>query len=74
MTGSILLTQAVCAIVSAKWAMELKFSQAGQLLWGGAALFGGPLVLLLLYVRQLYQRNDARRIERELSRVMAEDL
>jgi hypothetical protein len=41
------------AIVSARWAMELGFSQLGQLLWGLGGLFAGPLVLLILYVRLL---------------------
>jgi hypothetical protein len=43
----------VSAILSAKWAMELGFSQFRQLLWGIAGLFLGPLVLLILYVRLL---------------------
>lgn len=43
----------VCAVISAKWAMDLGFSQLGQVLWGLAGLIGGPLVLLILYVRLL---------------------
>jgi hypothetical protein len=43
----------VCAILSARWAMELGFSQLGQLLWGIAGFLGGPVVLLILYVRLL---------------------
>jgi hypothetical protein len=44
----------MCAVICAKWAMELGFSQLGQVLWGIAGLFAGPLVLLILYVRLLY--------------------
>lgn len=47
----------VCAIISAKWAMELGFSQARQLLWAIAAFFFPPIVLLILYVRMLYVRG-----------------
>ncbi len=43
----------VCAVICAKWAMELGFSQLGQLLWGIAGVFAGPLVMLILYVRLL---------------------
>jgi hypothetical protein len=49
-TGLVLLT---CAVVAAKWASELGFRQTGQVLWGIAGLFLGPLALLLLYVRCL---------------------
>lgn len=43
----------ICGIISAKWAMELRFSQLGQILWGIAGLLLGPLTLLILYIRQL---------------------
>jgi hypothetical protein len=43
----------VCAIICARWAMELGFSQSRQLLWGVAGLVAGPLVMLILYVRLL---------------------
>lgn len=39
------------AIICAKWAMDLGFSQGRQLLWGIAGLIAAPLVLLILYVR-----------------------
>ena len=41
----------VCAIIVAKWAKELGYSQLRQLIWGIAALLLGPIVLLILYVR-----------------------
>jgi hypothetical protein len=43
----------VCAVICAKWAMELGFSQLGQVLWGIAGLLAGPVILLILYVRLL---------------------
>jgi hypothetical protein len=41
----------IAAIICAKWAMDLGFSQFRQLLWGIAGFFAAPLVLLILYVR-----------------------
>jgi hypothetical protein len=41
----------LAAIIAAKWAMELGFSQVQQLLWGFVGLIVGPLILLVLYVR-----------------------
>ena len=41
----------ICAIICAKWAMDLGFSQTRQLLWGIAGLFLAPLILLILYAR-----------------------
>jgi hypothetical protein len=51
--GLTFLLALVTAIVCARWAMELGFSQLGQVLWGLAGLFAGPIVLLILYVRLL---------------------
>ena len=50
----------LCAVLSAKWAMELGFSQFRQVLWGVVGLELGPLALLLLYVRLLRHRQEAR--------------
>jgi hypothetical protein len=41
----------VAAIICAKWAMDLGFSQFRQLLWATAGLVAAPLILLILYVR-----------------------
>jgi hypothetical protein len=48
----------VCALIAARWSMELGFSQFGQLLWGVAGFVGGPVVLLILYVRLLRAAPD----------------
>lgn len=40
-------------VVSAKWAMDLGYSQVRQATWGIAGIVAGPLVLLTLYCRQL---------------------
>jgi Ni/Fe-hydrogenase subunit HybB-like protein len=39
----------VCAIISAKWAMELEYSQVRQLLFLVGGLIMGPIMLLILY-------------------------
>jgi hypothetical protein len=51
------LVALIGGIISAKWAMELGFSQFQQLLWGIAGLIFAPVVLLILYVRMLYVRG-----------------
>jgi hypothetical protein len=48
----------ICAIVCARWAMELGFSQFRQLLWGIFGLVAGPLAMLCLYVRLLRTAPD----------------
>ncbi|MBM4024065.1 MAG: hypothetical protein FJ280_01480 [Planctomycetes bacterium] len=50
MRESILFANVVCAIVSAKWALELGFSQTRQVLFLIGGLLFGPLTLLVLYV------------------------
>ncbi|MFO0914183.1 MAG: hypothetical protein U0795_14585 [Pirellulales bacterium] len=41
----------IAALICAKWAMDLGFSQVRQLLWGIAGFVAAPLILLILYVR-----------------------
>jgi hypothetical protein len=48
----------IAAIICAKWAMDLGFSQLGQLLWGIAGLVAGPLIMLILYVRLIRQKTE----------------
>ena len=40
----------ICAVISAKWAMELGLSQGRQILWGIGGLIFGPLMLLNAYI------------------------
>jgi hypothetical protein len=49
------------AIVAAKWAMDLGFSQFRQLLWGIAGLVAAPLVLLILFLRLIGQASESAR-------------
>ena len=41
----------IAAIICAKWAMDLGFSQLSQLLWGVAGFVAAPLILIILYAR-----------------------
>jgi len=50
MIKSIAVGNVVCAIVCAKWALELGYSQTRQMLFLVAGLLFGPLTLLILYV------------------------
>ncbi len=50
MMESIAVGNVVCAIVSAKWALELGATQVRQILFLLAGLLFGPLTLLVLYV------------------------
>lgn len=49
----------LAAMVAAKWAMDLGFSQFRQLLWGIAGLVAAPLVLLILYIRLISRAPDS---------------
>ena len=51
----------VGTIISAKWAMDLGFSQFRQVLWGIAGLVLALLVLLILYVRLISQAPESAR-------------
>ena len=44
-----------CGVISARCAMDLDYSQSRQIICGIGGLFLGPLMLLVLYVRLLYQ-------------------
>jgi hypothetical protein len=46
----------IAAIICAKWAMDVGFSQFRQLLWAIAGLVAAPLILLFLDVR-LVRKN-----------------
>ena len=50
MKESILVSNLVCAIICAKRALDLGFSQLRQILFLIGGLFLGPIMLLILYV------------------------
>jgi hypothetical protein len=50
MRQTILVSNVSCAIICAKWALDLGFSQLRQLLFLIGGLIFGPLMLLILYI------------------------
>ena len=42
-------------IISAKWSLDLGYSQMKQLIFFISGLFLGPLILFLLYIRMIYK-------------------
>jgi hypothetical protein len=61
MIESIAIGNAVCAIVCAKWALELGYSQTRQVLFLIGGLLFGPLTLLILYVYHVDKATKERR-------------
>jgi hypothetical protein len=49
------------AIIAAKWAADLGFSQFRQLLGAIAGLVAAPVVLLILYIRLISQGPESAR-------------
>ena len=54
----IAVSNVTCAIVCAKWALDIGFSQLRQVLFLVAGLLFGPLTLLILYI---YLVNKAKK-------------
>lgn len=50
MKESIIVSNLACAIICAKWALDLGFSQIRQILFLIGGLLLGPIMLLILYV------------------------
>jgi hypothetical protein len=50
MNEVIAVSNLTCAVICAKWALDLGFSQIRQILFLIGGLFFGPIMLLILYV------------------------
>ena len=59
--NTIILTNIACAIICAKWALDLGYSQSRQIIWGLGGMFFGPLIMLLLYIRLIYKSKSERK-------------
>ena len=53
----------VCAIISAKWAMELGYSQLRQILFLIGGLILGPIMLLILYIYLLNKKLKEKKLD-----------
>jgi hypothetical protein len=50
MNEIIVVSNLSCAVICAKWALDLGFSQIRQILFLIGGLLFGPIILLILYV------------------------
>lgn len=50
MKEAIVASNVSCAIICAKWALDLNYTQPRQILFGIGGLILGPIMLLILYV------------------------
>lgn len=58
MKESIAISNLICAIVCAKWALDLGYSQIRQIILMIGGLIFGPLMLLILYVYLIRKAKD----------------
>ncbi|MCK4557076.1 MAG: hypothetical protein KAU47_06120 [Candidatus Aminicenantes bacterium] len=67
MTEALTVGNVLCAIISAKWAMELDFSEGRQILFLIGGLLLGPLMLLILYIRLQYKHKADKKLQEKAS-------
>jgi len=67
MTQALISSNVVSAFISAKWAMELGFSEGRQVLFLFGGLLIGPLMLLILYIRLQYKYREDAKLQKETS-------
>ncbi len=67
MTQALINGNVICALISAKWAMELGFSESRQILFLFGGLLIGPLMLLILYIRLQYKYKEETKVQEETS-------
>lgn len=59
MTETIIVSNFTCAVICAKWALDLGYSQIRQIIFLVGGLLLGPLMLLVLYVFLINQARKA---------------
>ena len=67
MTQALISGNIICALISAKWARELGFSEGRQILFLFGGLLIGPLMLLILYIRLQYKHKEETMAQKETS-------
>ncbi len=67
MTEALIGANVLCALISAKWALDLGFSEGRQLLYLVGGLLLGPFMLLILYIRLQYKQRAEKRIHNKAS-------
>ena len=67
MTEALIGASVLCALISAKWALDLGFSEGRQLLYLIGGLLLGPFMLLILYIRLQYKQRAEKKLQKETS-------
>ncbi|MDH5467557.1 MAG: hypothetical protein OEY25_09080 [Candidatus Aminicenantes bacterium] len=67
MTEALIGANVLCALISAKWALDLGFSEGRQLLYLIGGLLLGPLMLLILYIRLQYKHRAEKKLQKQAS-------
>ncbi len=67
MTEALIGANVLCALISAKWALDLGFSEGRQLLYLVGGLLLGPFMLLILYIRLQYKQRAEKKLQKETS-------
>jgi hypothetical protein len=68
MTEALIGANVLCALISAKWALDLGFSEGRQLLYLIGGLLLGPFMLLFLYIRLQYKQRAEKKLQRHLKK------
>jgi len=67
MTEALIGANVLCALISAKWALDLGFSEGRQLLYLIGGLLLGPFMLLILYIRLQYKQRAEKKLHNKAS-------
>jgi len=67
MTEALIGANVLCALISAKWALDLGFSEGRQLLYLVGGLLIGPFMLLILYIRLQYKHRAEKKLHNKAS-------
>lgn len=67
MTEALIGVNVLCALISAKWALDLGFGEGRQLLFLIGGLFLGPFMLLILYIRLQYKQRAEHKLQNKAS-------
>ena len=67
MTEALIGANVLCALISAKWALDLGFSEGRQLLYLVGGLLLGPFMLLILYIRLQYKQRAEKKLQNKAS-------
>ena len=67
MTEALIGANVLSTLISAKWALDLGFSEGRQLLYLIGGLLLGPLMLLILYIRLQYKHRAEKKLQKQAS-------